>query len=216
MLLSTSVFAAHIQYAIEETGVLARAGYDDKPYKFIVYGSAPNGRIDHEVRQYNEKVVWRPDVDDSRVLLIDSYGVHKMDAVTSLINDSNTQVEYIPPGLTGVCQPMDVAVMKVFKDQLRRSYLSYCIDNPLPATTAERRALIAQLVYDAWDAVPSQTILNGFVKCGMLAVGPRDATGHFSVQQPTEGAVDEIVDVPDEIPDAASALDADEGNEVVL
>ncbi|KAJ0393322.1 hypothetical protein P43SY_001892 [Pythium insidiosum] len=266
MLQSASVFAAHIQYAIEETGVLARAGYDDKPAHvynmdqtavvidispnrtidvigirdvdvvgstsanafrvsvslcasalgrklppFIVYGGAPNGRIDEEVRQYNEKVVWCPDLDDSRVLLIDSYGVHKMDTVTSLLNDSNTQVEYIPPGMTGVCQPMDVAVMKVFKDQLRRSYLSYCIDNPLPATTAIRRALITQLVYDAWDAVPPQTILNGFVKCGILAIGPRDATGHFSVPQPTEGVVDEIVDVPDEIPDAASASDADEG-----
>ncbi|GLE04961.1 hypothetical protein PINS_up013945 [Pythium insidiosum] len=95
-------------------------------------------------------------------------------------------------------------------------YLSYCIDNPFSATSAVRRALIAQLVYDAWDAVPPQTILNGFVKCGILAVGPRDATGHFSVPQPTEGAVDKIVDVPDEIPDAAPAPDAVEVNEVVV
>lgn len=36
---------------------------------------------------------------------------------------SNSEVEFIPPGLTGDSQPMDIAVMKQFKDNLRSLYV---------------------------------------------------------------------------------------------
>lgn len=38
---------------------------------------------------------------------------------TVLEEDCCTQVEFVPPGITGLAQPMDVAVMKPFKDYVR-------------------------------------------------------------------------------------------------
>ncbi|ETN08384.1 hypothetical protein PPTG_23009 [Phytophthora nicotianae INRA-310] len=58
-----------------------------------------------------------------------------------------TKVEFVPSGITGITQPMNVAVMK------------------------DPRI----------DAIPEEVIVKGFVRAGIVPVGPRDATGRFRV-----------------------------------
>lgn len=107
-----------------------------------------------------------------------------MDTVSKWLINCNTQVEYIPPGLTGICQPMDVSVMKVFKDHLRELYLRHHIDAPFPVSSSSSRRLITSLVEQAWDLVSPQAIVNGYVMFGLVPIGPRDVDGRFRVAIP--------------------------------
>ncbi|OWZ13404.1 hypothetical protein PHMEG_00013275 [Phytophthora megakarya] len=42
--------------------------------------------------------------------------------------------------------PMGVAVMKPFKDAIRRFYLEYHMENPFPCSTTDNRALLSSIV----------------------------------------------------------------------
>ncbi|TYZ57645.1 hypothetical protein PybrP1_003397 [[Pythium] brassicae (nom. inval.)] len=169
----------------------------------VAFAGKPNGLAHREVRSHKTDVVaivqrhaytdervmmewidevWRPDLGECRYLLLDSLKVHKMDAVATQLAESNTEVDFIPPGLTGVWQPIDVA------ENLHSLYMQHHIDFPTPATASDRRRLIVELVAQAWDAVPAHTINNRFVKCKLLPIGPRDANGIFRVVAPITDA----------------------------
>ncbi|POM67245.1 Hypothetical protein PHPALM_16791 [Phytophthora palmivora] len=92
-----------------------------------------------------------------------------------------TEVEFIPSGITGISQPMDVAVMKAFKDRVRSYYLEYHIDNEFTKSPKEKRALISRIVAAAWYSIPEDVIIKGSVKAGIIPIGPRDARGRYRV-----------------------------------
>ncbi|KAF4142544.1 DDE superfamily endonuclease [Phytophthora infestans] len=77
---------------------------------------------------------------------------------TVLEEDCCTQVEFAPPGITGLAQPMDVAVMKPFKDYVRKSYLAYHIDHEFLKTPQEKRQLISRFVAEGWASIAPATI----------------------------------------------------------
>jgi hypothetical protein len=106
------------------------------------------------------------------------------DVKETLQNDALTQVIYIPPGLTGLSQPMDVAVMSPFKRYVRDIYVKHHIDNEFCRTPSERRTLTSRFVNEAWDKVSSKTIRNGFLKEGLVNIGPRLNDGSFPLHEP--------------------------------
>ncbi|KAF4129394.1 DDE superfamily endonuclease [Phytophthora infestans] len=111
--------------------------------------------------------------ENPQLLLLDSLKVHKMNSVrTVLEEDCCTQVEFVSPGITGLAQPMDVAVMKPFKDYVRTSYLAYHIDHEFPKTPQEKQG---------WASISPATIRKGFAKSGILPTGPRDIEDRFRV-----------------------------------
>ncbi|OWY97649.1 hypothetical protein PHMEG_00031774, partial [Phytophthora megakarya] len=82
---------------------------------------------------------------------------------------------FYAPGVTGICQPMDVSVMKTFKNQVtyvRNVYLQYHIDHPFPANPREKRALMSRIVAEAWGVIPAKVIVNGSIKAGLNPIGP--------------------------------------------
>ena len=44
------------------------------------------------------------------ILLLDSYRCHLMSSVVDLIQQAGVEVECIPGGLTGLCQPLDICI----------------------------------------------------------------------------------------------------------
>ncbi|KAF4149486.1 DDE superfamily endonuclease [Phytophthora infestans] len=79
-------------------------------------------------------------------------------ARTVLEEDCCTQVEFVLPGMTGLAQPMDVAVMKPFKDYVRNSFLAYHINHEFPKTPQEKRQLISRFVAEGWASIAPATI----------------------------------------------------------
>ena len=111
---------------------------------FLVFKGKPNGRIDKkELKTFSplgeytvQEKAWmdsvvmlrwietilKPFLADTIVpagirplLLLDSYRCHMMGSVVSAINQLGIDVEHIPGGCTGLCQPIDVGVGKPFK-----------------------------------------------------------------------------------------------------
>ncbi|KAF4149685.1 DDE superfamily endonuclease, partial [Phytophthora infestans] len=152
----------------------------------VVFAGIPGGPVSQDVwnpffgHSSCEHTIWKPSVDGCRLLLLDSLKVHKMNSVrTVLEEDCCTQVEFVPPGITGLAQPMDVAVMKPFKDYVR--YLAYHIDHEFPKTPQEKRQLTSRFVAEGWASISPATIRKGFAKSGILPTGPRDIEDRFRV-----------------------------------
>ncbi|GMF39793.1 unnamed protein product [Phytophthora fragariaefolia] len=112
---------------------------------------------------------------------------------TRLVDHARTSVVYVPPGVTGLAQPMDIAVMKPFKDRLKDLYIKVVIENGIFTGAAQKRRHIAASVLQEWDEVDGGSICTGFLKAGLIATGPRDERGLFAAPTPaSEGVVDEL------------------------
>lgn len=129
------------------------------------------------------------------MLLLDSLKCTKMTSVREHLEDACvTQVQYIPAGITGLSQPMDVSVMRSYKAKIQDLYVKYHIEYPFPSTAGDRRAMLSHLVGKAWVSVKPETIVNGFRKAKLLPIGPRDALGAFRTYLrplPEDSVVDE-------------------------
>ncbi|KAG3036596.1 hypothetical protein PC121_g1483 [Phytophthora cactorum] len=136
---------------------------------------------DHSIMKEWIEKIWCPNVNGCRMLLLDSLKVHKMANIRQYLeNDCATQVQYIPPGVTGLSQPMDVSVMKSFKKKIQDLYVKHHIDHPFPADAAERRVMLSFLVAKAWGLVKAKTIVKGFRKAKLIPIGSRDSHGAFA------------------------------------
>ncbi|ETM02790.1 hypothetical protein L917_00837, partial [Phytophthora nicotianae] len=131
--------------------------------------------------------VWKPSVCGPRLLLLDSLKIYKMASVRNAFeNECCTAAEFISPGITGLAQPMDVSVMRVFKSLCRNYYVNHHAVNDFAQGAPARRALITEIVINAWKAVRAKVIVRGFIKAGIVPYGPRDAEENFIVDPPEE------------------------------
>ncbi|KUF81150.1 hypothetical protein AM587_10013878 [Phytophthora nicotianae] len=188
---------------------LAASATGHKLPPFVVFSGVPGARVaaevwdpkftssdvEHAVQRKafcDERVmlewiqrVWKPSITGCRLLLLDSLKTHKMASVRSVLQEECcSQVEFVPPGITGVSQPMDVAVMKVFKDRVRSLYLYHHIENGFPSSPTDKRARISRIVAEAWNSIPQEVIVRGFVKTDIIPVVPRNVSGCFRVPAP--------------------------------
>ena len=73
------------------------------------------------------------------LLYLDSFRVHMMGSVIAAIQAIGVEVEFIPPGCTGLVQPVDVGYNKAFKAKLKDQYLNWLMaqdpDGPIVKTT---------------------------------------------------------------------------------
>lgn len=124
----------------------------------------PKPYCDQRVMQEWIDDVWSPDVQGPSVLLLDSLNIqHKMECIkTSLEDKGHAKVVYVPPGVTGLAQPMDIAVMKPFKDRCRELYLQFVREGGVFTTPTQKRGRIAAIVTQAWEEVDEESIVNGF------------------------------------------------------
>ncbi|POM79275.1 Hypothetical protein PHPALM_3103 [Phytophthora palmivora] len=130
----------------------------------------------YRTEAYCEGTVWKPAVDGCRLLILDSLKTHKMASVRdALHNECCTQVKFVPPDVIGICLSMDL-------------YYQYHFDNPFPAINSEKRGLMSQIVAQAWGAIPTSVIVNGFITTELLPIGLRDSCDRFHVADVTANA----------------------------
>jgi hypothetical protein len=72
--------------------------------------------------------------------------------------------------VTSVLQPIDVSIIKSFKDRLRQQYLTWIADTAreLTETGKIKRTApseVARWVLAAWKAIPESIIVRSFKKC---------------------------------------------------
>ncbi|OWZ14493.1 LOW QUALITY PROTEIN: Cytochrome P450 [Phytophthora megakarya] len=110
-----------------------------------------------------------------------SLKVHRMASVRAELEKAMTSVEFVPAGVTGLAQPMDVSVMRVFKhNAIPRDHMT----PDFSANATAHRSLITAMVAEAWEVVNPDTIRRGFIKAGLVPIGPRTSSGKFAITQP--------------------------------
>lgn len=126
--------------------------------------------------------VWGPNCDDvRRVLILDSYRPHTAPATSARFEPLETDVVTVPGGCTGLVQPMDTHVNKVFKERLRRSWVEWfqtAKKNVRGNYIQPSRQNVVSWISRAWTYVTEETIQNSFKSCGIsLALDGSD--GHL-------------------------------------
>ncbi|KAK1945392.1 Tigger transposable element-derived protein 6 [Phytophthora citrophthora] len=150
----------------------------------VVLTAQKNAYCDQRIMLEWIQEVWLPSVTYCRLLLLDSLKIHKMASVRAELEKAMTSVEFVPAGVTGLAQPMDVSVMRVFKHNCRELYVRHHMTHDFSANATARRSLITAIVAEAWEAVSPDTIRRGFIKAGLVPIGPRTSSGEFAITQP--------------------------------
>ena len=101
------------------------------------------------------------------LLYLDSFRVHMMGSVIAAIQAIGVEVEFIPPGCTGLVQPVDVGYNKAFKAKLKDQYLNWLMaqdpDAPIAKTT--RRDVVGWILA-AEENISVETRRNAWRKTG--------------------------------------------------
>ncbi len=114
------------------------------------------------------------------ILFLDSFLVHMMATIVNRIQDLGVQVEFIPPGCTGLLQPVDVGYNKAFKAKLRTVYNTWLLDQDpdeqIPATT---RRDVANWIVAAEANIIDDTLKNSWRKTGYSYFGVFGGNGEL-------------------------------------
>ena len=86
-------------------------------------------------------------------------------AVRGLIHETNTEVEFIPPGYTSVAQVMDAGLNKPFKDRICEEVDEFLVDTRF-ANVKPSRQTVAKWITNAWNQIPEQIIHNSWRHVG--------------------------------------------------
>ena len=102
------------------------------------------------------------------MLVMDDASMHKLENVRQKIKDCHTEVSMIPAGLTRYLQPLDVSINKPFKDELRKKYTKYCIDQEEGNTKVSQEDLI-NWVWEVWysEKLSQEIIKKSFKIAGI-------------------------------------------------
>ena len=104
-------------------------------------------------------------------LIIDKSPVHTGQSFRD--SHSNHNFCFVPPGMTGVLQPLDLSVMSIFKQNIRK----YVMENNYPVKSSfiqSHRQHMLNAVSYAWGRISTEDIIRGFRKAGIInALAPR-------------------------------------------
>ena len=96
------------------------------------------------------------------LLFLDSYGVHKMGSVNRAINELGCKVIIIPPGCTGLTQPVDVGYNKPFKNLVRDKYENWMVMGSQDLTVPPRRVNVAQWIVESEQEMDPTILRNAW------------------------------------------------------
>ena len=96
------------------------------------------------------------------LLFLDSYQVHKMALVNAAINNLGVEVVIIPPGCTGLTQPVDVGFNKPFKNNVRDHYEEWMMEAGRDLTVPPRRIDVARWIVAAEKDITSKILKNAW------------------------------------------------------
>ena len=102
------------------------------------------------------------------VILLDHFSAHWTDEVDARIRELGVQPYKIPPGCTGVVQPIDVGIGKPFKDRVRTKWWDWMIDQGAEAATLKSasRTQGCQWVAESWEEVTPDIVRNAWRRQG--------------------------------------------------
>jgi Tc5 transposase DNA-binding domain/DDE superfamily endonuclease/CENP-B N-terminal DNA-binding domain len=136
------------------------------------------------------------------LLIIDSYGPHIELAESRKYEKYNVFIRLVPPNMTGVLQPLDVAVNKSFQESFASSYDEYiteAIENDSMQTKIGNPKVpnyetVSNWVLNWSDKFKPESIQKSFFVCG---IGPKEEFSIQNLHEPLRTILEEMVDTTD-------------------
>lgn len=101
------------------------------------------------------------------IILLDDFTVHKSGRVVDAIQQLGIEVEFIPPGCTGMVQPVDVGYNKSLKAKVRDEYREWLLlQDPNVQIPCPSRHQVAEWIVAAMNAISDVTVRNAWRKTG--------------------------------------------------
>jgi hypothetical protein len=128
------------------------------------------------------------------LLLLDEFTGHGTEKVAAVAKKLNVHIMTIPSGTTSKTQPADLSWNKPFKGYMRQQWTSKLIEDLKKngenfRAVAPSRDNVMSWTKEAWNYLSKETIINGFVKAGML----ENVSVSHSEQQPKETVTDSLI-----------------------
>jgi hypothetical protein len=109
------------------------------------------------------------------ILFFDSYKTHQSDASLGELALRRWKWVILPPTCTPFIQPLDVCLIKPFRQRVREQYEQYVCDHMLAASEStsidvsaeEHRNLVVQWISAAWSEIPASMVAKSFKVCGL-------------------------------------------------
>jgi hypothetical protein len=158
---------------------------------YVIFNAMPNGRIERQLANFppgahyavqknawmDERVMlmWVESVlepyvktapDGVRpILFLDSYRCHMMASVVQRVQELGVEVQHIPGGCTGVCQPVDVGIGKPFKNRVTRCWEDWMVEEgglDEEKTKTPSREEVAEWVVKSIGSIGPQIVRNSW------------------------------------------------------
>src|SRR5690242_1234540 len=109
------------------------------------------------------------DTQEHKLLIMDSFCVHRDVEVIESLAQKNFHVVNVPSGHTDIFQPLDVALMKLFKDRIRNGYATWMytegIVNGKLAIPSKQQVI--EWVIISWFEINTELIRRSFQAVGL-------------------------------------------------
>ena len=101
------------------------------------------------------------------ILFLDSFKVHLLGSVADAIQGLGVELEIIPPGCTGLVQPIDVGINKPFKANMRKIYTEWLLEQDADAAIPSASCLnVLAWILESVKGIKKETIVNSWRKTG--------------------------------------------------
>jgi hypothetical protein len=101
------------------------------------------------------------------ILFLDSFKVHLLGSVTNAIQGLGVELKIIPPGCTGLVQPIDVGINKPFKANMRKIYTEWLLEQDVDAAIPSASCLdVSAWILETVKGIKKEMIVNSWRKTG--------------------------------------------------
>jgi transposase-like protein len=101
------------------------------------------------------------------IMFLDSFKVHLLGSVADAIQGLGVELEIIPPGCTGLVQPIDVGINKPFKANMRKIYTEWLLKQDADAAIPSASCLnVSAWILESVKGIKKETIVNSWRKTG--------------------------------------------------
>src|SRR6266542_4810841 len=101
------------------------------------------------------------------MMVYDSFSEHLEESIKKDFSNSGIDLAVIPGELTNICQPLDVVINKLFKDNLRKEWHLWMANSGAGQTVKGnlRRAKLSDIcrwIKESWNNISDDIIINSF------------------------------------------------------
>ena len=134
-------------------------------------------------------------VPDDIIVILDCWPVQATEHFRDTVKRKfpNVKLLYLPPNMTGLIQPRDVAINSCFKQQVKQVYGVYASKQEdfsfLSGANKARKALLIDWVYHGWNNVLEDVVHHGWNKAGLLDAWENDHIFEMATEEVLSGTL---------------------------